>query len=157
MLLDDVKGKPASIVVCPVCKGAMHKVSLKDGSLKWVCDHGKKAGTKPLWLDDKGGKPVMETCPICGGLLNRIKTKTDKYVWVCDHGKKNNPETLWLNDVNGKPDKYVPCPECKRQMMKFTDKETGKVTYMCKHGNKDGTPLKIDGGMITAKKSSKKS
>lgn len=157
LLLDDVKGKPASMVVCPVCKGAMHKVSLKDGSLKWVCDHGKKAGTKPLWLDDKGGKPVMETCPICGGLLNRIKTKTDKYVWVCDHGKKNNPETLWLNDVNGKPDKYVPCPECKRQMMKFTDKETGKVTYMCKHGNKDGTPLKIDGGTITAKKSSKKS
>ena len=94
---------------CPECKDPLKHYKGKDGKMHWACFNEKnhKSG-KPVFLDDKGGKPVERKkfqCPECKGDLFSGKTKKGEPYFACFAKEKHKDgEAHFFDNVKGKPD-----------------------------------------------------
>ena len=104
---------------CPECGQPLRRGKQKEGTgYYWICrNEAGHASGKPVFMDDKGGKPVpraVHPCPVCGKPLRRSKSQKDgKIRWICfEEAAHPDKKPVFLDDKNGKPAKMYLCPEC---------------------------------------------
>lgn len=94
---------------CPECNEPLKRYKSKtDGKFHWACfNEGHKSG-KPVFLDDKGGKPIERKkfqCPECKGDLFSGKNKKGESYFACFAKEKHKDgQVKFFNNAKGKPD-----------------------------------------------------
>lgn len=144
--IEDIKaltiGTLAGTHPCPECGKALQRHKAKEGNGHyWGCFNKEgHASGKPVFLDDKGGKPVPRVahpCPVCGKPLRYSKSQKDgKVRWICyEEAAHPDGKRVFLDDKGGKPVKAYLCPECGNLLQRRV-KEDNSAYWGCWNSEK---------------------
>lgn len=122
---------------CPECGQPLRRCKQKDGpGHYWACFGDGHASGKPLFLDDKGGKPVPRAsfdCPVCKKPMKRYKGQDGMPHWGCFESEAHpaTKKPVILDDKGGKPLCHL-CPECKYPLKRASSKNRpGEFFWGC--------------------------